>query len=66
MIFENSSTVFVNEVDNDLASKAVAVALNYIKKNTNLGISVEVISVEGNRTESKRFLEDSKQFYRYL
>lgn len=42
---------------NDIAQKAVDVAVNYIKKTPSLGLSVEVISVEGNRTDSKGLLE---------
>lgn len=49
--------MFVNEVDNDQAAQAIEIALTYIKKNPNLGLSVQVISVEGNRTDSKKFLE---------
>ena len=52
--------MFVNEVGNDVASKAVDVAVNYIKKNPNLGLSVEIMAVEGNRTDSKGLLEASK------
>lgn len=52
--------MFVNEVDNDQAVQAVEVALMYIKKNPSLGLSVQLISVEGNRTDSKKFLENSK------
>lgn len=52
--------VFVNEVDNDPASQAVEIVLNYIKKNPSLGLSVQIIPVEGNRTDSKKFLENSK------
>lgn len=49
--------MYVNEVGNDVASKAVDVALNYIKKNPNLGLSVELVAVEGNRSDSKGLLE---------
>lgn len=52
--------VFINEVDNDQASQAVDIALTYIKKNPSLGLSVQVLSVDGNRTDSKKFLENSK------
>lgn len=51
--------MFINEVDNDQATQAVDIALTYIKKNPNLGLSVQVLSVEGNRTDSKKFLENS-------
>lgn len=49
--------MFVNEVGNEVAAKAVDVAVNYIKKNPSLGLSVEVMAVEGNRTDSKGLLE---------
>lgn len=58
-IFPITSThqVFINEVGNDIAQKSVEVAVNYIKKNSNLGLSVELVTVEGNRTDSKGLLE---------
>lgn len=52
--------MFVNEVDNDPATQAVEIVTNYIKKNPSLGISVNLLTVEGNRTDSKKFLENSK------
>lgn len=51
------SQVFINEVGNEIAQKAVDVAVNYVKKMSSLGLSVEVLSVEGNRTDSKGLLE---------
>lgn len=51
------STVFVNEEANEIADKAVEVALTYIKKSTRLGVSVDLRRVVGNRTESSVFLE---------
>lgn len=53
-------TVFINEVNNEQAAQSVDIALTYIKKNPNLGLSVQVVTVEGNRTESRVFLEASK------
>lgn len=55
--------VFINEVDNDCASQAVEIVLNYIKKNPSLGLSVQLMTIEGNRTDSKKFLENSEFFY---
>lgn len=50
----------MNEVDNDAATKAVDVALDYIRKSPNLGLTVDVIAqIDGNRTDSKKFLEAS-------
>lgn len=56
----NDFLVYINEVGNDVAAKAVDVALNYVKKNPSLGLSVDLINVEGNRTDSKGMLEASK------
>ena len=42
------------------------VAVNYIKKNTHLGISVELMAVEGNRTDSKGLLEASEEYMFYF
>jgi glutamate receptor, ionotropic, invertebrate len=44
-------------VGNEIAQKAVDVAINYIKKTPSLGLSVEIMVVEGNRTDSKGLLE---------
>lgn len=52
--------VFINEVDNDQATEALEVALAYIKKTPGLSLSVDVTRVEGNRTDSKNFLDASK------
>lgn len=61
LINQRRFLVFVNEVDNDQASEAFDVALSYIKKNPNLGVSVDVIQAQGNRTDSKVFLDSSKE-----
>lgn len=52
--------MYINEVGNDVASKAVNIALNYVKKNPGLGLSVDMVTVEGNRTDSKGMLESSE------
>lgn len=52
--------MFINEVGNDVASKAVDIAVNYVKKNPSLGLSVDMVSVDGNRTDSKGMLESSE------
>ncbi|KAL7042223.1 hypothetical protein ACKWTF_001073 [Chironomus riparius] len=54
---QNINVLFINEVGNDIAQKAFEVAIGYIKKNPNLGLSVEYTLVEGNRTDSKGLLE---------
>lgn len=50
-------SVFVNEEGNEVADKAVDVAMTYLKKNSRLGVSVDLRKVVGNRTESNVFLE---------
>lgn len=57
------SQVFINEVDNDPASQAVEIVMNYIKKNPSLGVSVQLMPIEGNRTDSKKFLENSELLF---
>lgn len=52
----------MNEVDNDPAAQAVEIVMNYIKKNPSLGLSVQLLPIEGNRTDSKKFLENGKFF----
>ena len=42
---------------NDIAQKAVDVAVNFIKKTPSLGLNVEIMAVEGNRSDSKGLLE---------
>lgn len=54
--------VFINEAENDQAAQALDIALTYIKKNPSLGMSVQLITVEGNRTDSRKFLENSMIF----
>jgi ionotropic glutamate receptor len=44
-------------VGNDVAQKAFEVAISYISKNPNLGVSINPTMVEGNRTDSKGLLE---------
>lgn len=56
-------SVFINEVDNDQAGQAIEVILNYIKKNPSLGISIQLMQIEGNRTDSKKFLENSEYLF---
>lgn len=53
-------SVFVNEEGNEVADKAVDVAMTYLKKNSRLGLSVDLRRVVGNRTESSLFLESRK------
>lgn len=60
MSFFSVFQVFVNEVDNEPATQAIEIVNNYIKKNPALGFSIQLVTVEGNRTDSKKFLENSK------
>lgn len=49
-------------MDNDQATQAVDIALTYIQKNPNLGMSIQLTKVEGNRTDSKKFLDTSMDY----
>lgn len=55
--------MFVNEINNDPASKAFSVVKAYLDKNISYGIKVDSVTVEGNRTETKMLLEDRKYYY---
>lgn len=52
--------MFVNDFKNDFATEAMQVALKYIQSNPDLGISVQLTSVDGNQTESRPLLENCK------
>ena len=53
--------MFLNEERNELGDQAFQVALDYVKKNTNLGIEIgEVITAVGNTTDAKSFLQSGK------
>lgn len=52
--------VFVNEEQNLVADKAVDVAINYLSRNTKLGVKVDLQRVIGNRTDAKGLLESCK------
>lgn len=52
--------VFVNEEQNLVADKAVDVAINYVSRNTKLGVKVDLQRVVGNRTDAKGLLESCK------
>ncbi|XP_056631910.1 ionotropic receptor 25a [Diorhabda sublineata] len=54
---QNLNVLFVNEEGNEVADKALDVALTYLKKNSKLGISVDIRRVVGNRTDSTTFLD---------
>lgn len=56
----SSFTVFLNEMDNDQASQAVEIAITYINKNPAHDLSVQLTTVEGSGTDSKKFLDSSK------
>jgi hypothetical protein len=53
--------VFLNEERNELGDQGFQVALEYVKKNKNLGIEIgEVITAVGNTTDAQTFLESGK------
>lgn len=54
-------SVYVNEEGNTVADKAIDVAMNYIKKTSKLGLSVEMKRVVGNRSDSQNIL-DSRNY----
>ncbi|XP_001356575.4 ionotropic receptor 25a [Drosophila pseudoobscura] len=54
---QNINVFFINEVDNEPASKAVDVVLTYLKKNIRYGLSVQIESIEANKTDAKVLLE---------
>lgn len=47
-------------MDNEPATKAVDVVLTYLKKNPSYGLSVQIESIEANKTDAKILLEASK------
>lgn len=57
--------VYVNEVGNDIAAKAVDVVVNYVKRNTQLGLTVDPVTVEGNRSDSKGLLSSCNNLFYY-
>lgn len=54
--------VYTNEEDNDVADKAMEVVLDYIKRNSKLGLKVDIRKVSGNRTDTKGMLDNCKFF----
>jgi hypothetical protein len=53
--------VFLNEERNEIGNRAFQVALDYVKKNTNLGIEIgEVITAVGNTSDAQSFLQTGK------
>jgi hypothetical protein len=53
--------VFLNEERNELGAQAFQVALDYVKKNEELGIKIgEVLTVVGNTTDAQSFLQSGK------
>ncbi|XP_066145499.1 ionotropic receptor 25a-like [Euwallacea fornicatus] len=58
--------VFVNEEGNVVADKAINVVMNYIKKTTKLGLSVDLKRVVGNRTDSQNILDSLCATYQQM
>lgn len=54
--------MFINEEGNEVADKAIEVAMTYLKKNSKLGVTIDLRRVLGNRTESTVFLENRKYY----
>ncbi|EDV57772.2 ionotropic receptor 25a [Drosophila erecta] len=54
---QNINVLFINEVDNEPAAKAVDVVLTYLKKNIRYGLSVQLDSIEANKSDAKILLE---------
>jgi hypothetical protein len=53
--------VFLNEERNVIGDQAFQVALDYVKKNPNLGVEIgEVITAVGNTTDAQSFLQSGK------
>lgn len=51
-------------MDNEPATKAVDVVLTYLKKNPSYGLSVQIESIEANKTDAKILLEASKHGFK--
>ena len=53
--------MFLNEERNEIGDQAFKVALDYVKKNPNLGIEIgEVLTAVGNTTDAQSFLQSGK------
>lgn len=52
-------SVFINELDNDPATKAIETVQTYLKKNSNYGLSLQIDKIEANKTDAKALLETS-------
>lgn len=51
--------MFINEVDNDPASKALEIVQTYLKKNSNYGFSLQMDKLEIGRTSAQEDIEQS-------
>lgn len=60
----NVRTVFINEVDNDPASKALEVVQTFLRKNSNYGLSLQIDKVEIGQTSAQQDIE--KSLYKYV
>lgn len=52
--------MYVNEEGNNVAEKAVDVALTYTNREQKVGVKVNMQKVVGNRTDAKGLLESRK------
>lgn len=51
--------VFINEVDNDPASKALEIVQTYLRKNSNYGFSLQMEKLEIGKTSAQEDIEKS-------
>nr|AID61273.1 ionotropic receptor [Calliphora stygia] len=54
---QNINVLFINELDNDPATKAIETVQTYLKKNSNYGLSLQIDKIEANKTDAKALLE---------
>ncbi|XP_050303158.1 ionotropic receptor 25a isoform X2 [Anthonomus grandis grandis] len=63
---QNINVIFANEESNTVADKAVNIVLNYIKKTSKLGLSVDLKRVVGNRTDAPNVLDSLCSTYQKM
>ncbi|XP_066245582.1 ionotropic receptor 25a-like [Euwallacea similis] len=63
---QNINVIFVNEEGNTVADKAINVVMNFIKKTSKLGLSVDLKRIVGNRTDSQNILDSLCETYQQM
>ncbi|XP_076257962.1 ionotropic receptor 25a [Rhynchophorus ferrugineus] len=63
---QNINVLFANEEGNTVADKAIEVVLNYVKRTSKLGVSVDIRRVVGNKTDSQIILDSLCQTYQQM